>query len=195
MNDQKLLNAIGGINPKYVNDSEASHSATHKIKLFRTPRIAAAIIAACICLTGITALAASGALTGFFKDIFRWDGAVVGTAYENATDEISVTADVSNDTIMIVLTIANAKAVPYSEIDTIRLKDFSILDSSDHIVVNDQSTDAVLLINGKAQVSFPVSDLPAGNYHLMIKQFEGGKKADQPLPINGEWECEFVIIK
>ncbi len=195
MNEQKLLNAIGGINPKYIADSESSHSATHKIKLFRTPRIAAAIIAACVCITGITALAASGTMTGFFKDIFSWNGAVVGTSYENATDEINVTADVTKDSILITMTVINPQAVPYSEFDTIRLKNFSIMDSSDNIVAKDQSTDTVLLTDGEAQILYPASDLPAGKYRLTISQFEGGKKADQPLPLNGEWVCEFTITR
>ena len=195
MNAQKLLNAIGGINPKYITDSESSHSATHKIKLFRTPRIAAAIIAACVCITGITALAASGTMTGFFKDIFSWNGAVVGTSYENATDEINVTADVTKDSILITMTVINPQAVPYSEFDTIRLKNFSIMDSSDNIVAKDQSTDTVLLTDGEAQILYPASALPAGKYRLTISQFEGGKKADQPLPLNGEWVCEFTIIR
>ncbi len=195
MNEQKLLNAIGEINPKYINDSETSNSVEHKIKLFRAPRIAAAIIAACVCLSGITALAASGTLTGFFKDIFSWNGAVVGTSYEDATAEINVTADVIDDNILITMTAVNAQAVPYSEFDTIRLKDFSIMDSSDHIIARDQRTDAVMLIDGTAQILYPASDLPAGKYRLKISQFEGGKKADQPLPLSGEWVCEFTITR
>lgn len=59
----------------------------------------------------------------------------------------------------------------------------------------DQSTDAVMLIDGTAQILYPASDLPAGKYRLKISQFEGGKKADQPLPLSGEWVCEFTITR
>ena len=37
---------------------------------------------------------------GFFRDVKRWDGAVVGTAYENATNEISVTAVRQDDQLL-----------------------------------------------------------------------------------------------
>lgn len=46
----------------------------------------------CLCLTGVTALAATGKLQGFFSDITGWNGAVVGTSYEQATKELEVKA-------------------------------------------------------------------------------------------------------
>lgn len=54
------------------------------------PLIVTASLVVCFCLLGATVLAASGQLKGFFKDIVRWDGAVIGTSYEQATDEISL---------------------------------------------------------------------------------------------------------
>ena len=45
-------------------------------KMFKRPMVVAASFALCVCLTGVTALAATGKLEGFFKDVKRWDGAV-----------------------------------------------------------------------------------------------------------------------
>ena len=44
---------------------------------FGKPAATAAAVALCICLTGMTAAAATGKLQGLFKDIIRWDGAIV----------------------------------------------------------------------------------------------------------------------
>ena len=35
-------------------------------------------------------------------------------------------------------------------------------------------------------------NVPEGSYKLRISEIVGSKKADQPLPIHGNWECEFV---
>ena len=35
-------------------------------------------------------------------------------------------------------------------------------------------------------------NLPDEQYKLVINEFAGSKKADQPLPIKGTWECSFV---
>ena len=70
---------------------------------------------------GVTTLAATGKLEGFFKDIKRWDGAIVGTSYEQATDEIDVSviegySEMTTDNNFVVLTIkiVNNSGEPYN---------------------------------------------------------------------------------
>lgn len=53
----------------------------------KRPAVIAAVIAACICLCAAGAAVGNA---GFFRDVTRWDGAVIGTAYEQATEEIAV---------------------------------------------------------------------------------------------------------
>jgi len=36
-----------------------------------------------------------------------------------------------------------------------------------------------------------LNDIEAGSYKLVVNTFVSEKKADQPLNINGVWECEF----
>ncbi len=55
----------------------------------------------CISLTGVTTLAATGTLQGFFKDIMGWNGAVVGTIYEQASDEIELSVIGVTDQLMV----------------------------------------------------------------------------------------------
>lgn len=53
--------------------------------LFRKPMVAAAVLAACLCVTGVSAMAATGKLSGFFQDVKGMFGAVTGTTYEQST--------------------------------------------------------------------------------------------------------------
>ena len=55
-------------------------------------RIAGILIFTIVLLCAVlpNAMAASGMLKGFFRDVKRPDGAVIGTTYEQATDEIAI---------------------------------------------------------------------------------------------------------
>ena len=195
MKEHELLEAVGGINSKYVEESETSYTTVKRFDLFRIPRVAVAAIALCVCMTGITALAATGVLQGFFKDIFRWDGAVVGTAYENASDELNVNADYENGKLIVTVKAVDPSMAPYSEIETIRLKNYKIVDESGNVVTDNQSSDLVEIHDGEAIIVITQLSDYEGEYQLIISEFEGGKKAEQPLPISGEWECRFNITK
>jgi len=46
--------------------------------------------------------------------------------------------------------------------------------------------------NGKITVAIPLETLESGSYKLIVDSFVGGSKADQPLEIHGNWECEFM---
>lgn len=195
MKDHELLEAVGGINSRYVEESETSCSTAKKVGLFHIPRVAAAAIALCFGLTGITVLAATGVMQGFFKDIFRWDGAVVGTSYEDATDELNVSAAYENGNLLVTVIAVDPGVAPYSEIENIRLKSYKIVDASGNTVVENQASDAVDILDGEAKIMISLSAISEGSYQLIVSEFEGGKKADQPLPISGEWKLIFDVAK
>ena len=52
------------------------------IKNFKRPVIAIASLVLIVCLSGMAVWATAGKQQGFFKDITRWDGAVIGLVYE-----------------------------------------------------------------------------------------------------------------
>ena len=57
--------------------------------------------------------------------------------------------------------------------------------------VSEGSAASAEVVNRHAAVSIQLDDLDSGSYSLMIRAFVGEKKAEQPLNINGSWECEF----
>lgn len=47
------------------------------------------------------------------------------------------------------------------------------------------------VLNGQSAMIIDLNDIEAGSYKLVVYTFVSEKKADQPLNINGTWECEF----
>lgn len=171
-------------------------SKTHKnntTKSFKKYMIAASL-ALCVCLTGATTLAATGKLQGFFKDITRWDGAVVGTSYEQATDEINVSVIAATDELIVTAKMVNPTSAPYSFFETFGIESFEIVDSEGKTVIEGEysTTKMTEILRDKAIISIPLDNLATDTYKLIITEFVGASKADQPLVISGNWECEFI---
>ena len=174
-----------------MEESEMNKKTTGK--KMRKPMVVAVSLAVCGCITGITALAATGHLQGFFKDKTRWDGAVVGTTYEQATDEINVSVASGEGAITLTAEFVNPKAAPYGFISEFGITDYTISDANGNVLVKNGKTAMTAISEGKAEFVIPADNLGKGDYSLNISQFTGGSKADQPLPINGQWVCGFKI--
>ncbi len=163
------------------------------IKNFRMkPIVAIAVMAFCLCITGITAYAATEKLEGFFKDIKKWNGAIVGTSYEQATDEINVQIQKVSEELNLVITMVNPEEAPYSSFETLGIENYTILNSDESVIVEGKTTDMVEIVDSKVMTSISLKNIPSGAYKLVITEFVGGAKAEQPLIISGTWECEFV---
>ena len=166
---------------------------SNKNQVWRKPLAMAASFAVCICVMGVTALAANGQLQGFFKDKTNWNGAVVGTTYEQATDEIEVAVvGVTNGSVELQVMLKNPNAAPYRYIELFGVDRYRILDMNGDAVMEASGMERSSIREGQVNLSINVEELPEGTYVLEISSFVGEKKADQPLPIKGLWECEFV---
>ncbi len=159
--------------------------------LWKKPMLAVASFALCLCLTGITTLASTGKLQGFFKDIVGWNGAIIGTSYEQATDEIHLSVEVVSDKLTVLAEMVNPEVVPYMTFDSFGIEDYEIVDMNGKVLLHGKTTELVELMEGKATISIPINSLSSGNYKLVVSEFVGSSKADQPLVISGNWECEF----
>lgn len=177
---------------KKIEEKEYTTMTKKTNKYFKKPLATAAAVAVCICLTGVTALAATDKLEGFFKDITRWDGAVTGTVYEQATDEIEMEVLEVTDSLTVVATIVDPTIVPYMTFDEMRIGSYKIVDSVGTVVMEDVSNEMLPYENGQITVSISLENLESGTYKLIVDSFVGGSKADQPLTMNGNWECEFT---
>ena len=157
---------------------------------FGKSAVSFAALAVCLTLT-VTALAGSDSVKGFFRDITNWQGAIVGTSYEQATNEIAMTATVSGDALTVLVAFADPQAIPYKYAETLGIAAYSILDTNGK-VVKEGSAAPVEIVNGQAAIHLPLDDLGNGTYKLAVTAFVSEKKADQPLNLNGSWESAFT---
>lgn len=172
-------------------------SDTRKERIMKSKTVfkkrTAILVALALCLAlSVTALGATGVLGGFFRDVTNRQGAVVGTAYEQATDEINVKAAVNGDALTVFAVFVDPQMFPYREAELLRIADYKIVNADGKVVKEGAETDASEVIDGQAAVAIPLADLADGDYTLIISAFVTEKKADQPLPLSGSWICTFT---
>jgi len=157
---------------------------------FRKP--AAVFVAAALCLSlTVTTLAATGVLKGYFRDITNWQGAIVGISYEQATDEIGMELTVNSNELTALVTFLNPQDLPCRETEKLGIAAYGIVDANGD-VVKEGAAESTEVVNGQAAVSIKLDDIDSGNYKLIVTAFVSEKKADQPLHLNGHWECAFT---
>ena len=172
-----------------------------KITTKRTLAIAA-VLALCLITVCMTPLANS--IKGFFSDIVRFDGAITGTQYENATNDIKVdvlevTSENGNVIIPLELSFENPTEAPFPYIQEIAISEYKILDNSDKVISKEKiSVDEAskgIVSNGTVLVELSTADkkMTSGEeYTIVIEKMYGLSKADAPLHITGTWECNFI---
>lgn len=164
--------------------------STMKNNVFRKSAAVAAAVVICLSLS-VTALAATGVLKGSFRDIMNWQGAVVGTSYEQATDEISMSVTVNGQELTVQATFADPQMAPYVYSERLGITHYRIVDENGK-AVKEGAAESVEVVNGQAAVKITLDDIDCGRYKLIVSAFVSEKKADQPLNINGNWECVFT---
>ena len=158
--------------------------------LFKKP--AAVFVAVVLCLSlSVAGLAAAGVLQGFFQDVTDSRGAVVGTTYESASDEISISATANGNELTILAAFADPQAAPYADIERLGIAAYRIVDAGGN-AVKEGSAEAVEVVDGLADIRIDLGSLDGGSYTLSVTAFVSEKTADQPLTINGSWECSFT---
>ena len=161
----------------------------HTKKQVRWPAVMAAVLALCVCLPA-AGMAMGNA--GFFRDVMRGT-AVVGTEYENATGEIAVDADFDHGELIVTANLLVPDAFPYRECEELAVGSYRIMIGDGKIVAEGEKSESASKINGQAVIRIPVEALNPGEYTLQIDAFIGSKKAEQPLPLKGLWECKLTI--
>jgi len=169
-----------------VRKEEKKHMSFKKIMTI------AASLVLCLCVTGVTALAASGKLEGYFKDIIGWNGAVTGTSYEQATDELEISITEVSEELVVEVKMLKAEEAPYRYFELFGINTYEIRDNQNNVILKGTASEMVGITDGKACINLPVNSLLNGDYKLLVTEFVGSSKADQPLVVNGTWECSFT---
>ena len=164
----------------------------NKNTFFKRPMAAVASFALCLCLAGVSALATTGKLEGYFKDIKNWNGAIVGTSYEQATDEVEINVIDATDELTVKLTMLKPNDPPYSVFQTFGIEEYKIVDANGNTVIENEMLEMQMVDGSTATVKIPLNGISEGTYRLIVSKLIGGAKAEQPLVLSGNWECEFA---
>jgi len=183
---------------KEIKNMEAYAMNKPKTTVKRTIVLAAVIA---LCSITVTMTLSANSIKGFFGDILRFDGAVIGTQYENATNDIKVevlesTAE-SRNSIPLSLTFEDPTEAPFPFIEEIVVSEYRILDSKSKEIVKTKLSaadgDKGAVCDGKVLVNLSIGSTnlePDKEYTLVIEKMYGLSKADAPLHITGTWECK-----
>ena len=184
-----------------IKNMEESTMSKPKTTTKRTLAIAA-VLALCLVTVCMTPLANS--IRGFFSDIIRFDGAITGTQYENATNDIKVdvldvTSENGNVIIPLELSFENPTEAPFPYIQEVAVSEYKIVDSNNKDIiktkVSAEDGEKGTINNGKVLVNLSLNDakLKSGKeYTIVIEKMYGLSKADAPLHITGTWKCSFT---
>lgn len=152
----------------------------------------AAVLAVC----AVTVVSA-GALTGYFNDVKNFSGAIVGTEYINATNDIQMNVLETNaEYITLDISFVNPSEAPFAFIQKLAVTEYIVLDQNNNEVfaVNsdiENSLAAIIEADG-ALIKLPTKNLNLEEtYTLKINTIYGLAKAEQPLKITGDWKSEF----
>lgn len=174
-----------------IETGEQNMSKKNVMKFTGRPMATAAALVLCLCLTGVTVLAATGKLEGFFKDVKRWNGVVIGTIYEQATDEIKINIIEVTDELTVEISMVDLNAVPYSTFELFGVAEYKIVDMDGKKILEVDEAVMAEISSGKAVIHIPAKEVPEGEYRLIISEMMGSAKADQPLVLKGKWESSF----
>lgn len=162
----------------------------YKKTRFSVQKPLAMLAAAAMCAVCAVGAVAAGR-SGVFKNVTGWLGTVTGTRYEQAAAEITAGAAYADGALTVNVQFATPAEPPYSELETIAIAEYQILDSTGETVAAGGLTEVASVEDGIAEVKISCN-LAAGQYTLRIESFVGGSKADAPLPITGGWDCPFT---
>lgn len=207
MRGEDIFAALGNINAQYIQEA---HAYTAEENASRTRRftwagksIAAAAALFCVLAIGQTSFADS--VKGFFRDVFRWDGAIVGSEYLCADGEILLLTDKpvfeeGQWRLPLTVSFVFKEEAPFRSTESIVLESYRITDASGKTVASvtgeEQKIISGVVQDGSIKLKLPLQTekLMAGeSYTLHIDAFTSVKKADAPLPIQGNWSCTFMM--
>ena len=160
-------------------------------KRWRFPSVTAAAAALALFFCGAAVSAA--VKNGYFQDIKDKFGTVTGTEYNQASDEIQVSVGSAAGELTVLVSFIDQSLPPYSECEEFGIGSFQIVGASGESVVEGAVEPLSAIYDGRSEIRIPVDELEKGSYKLVITTFIGGGKADQPLKINGLWECDFTV--
>ena len=187
MKRNDITNALNMLDDDMVERTyELRTNEKKRAKTISAKRIIA-LAAAVVAVGSVTAFALSD--RGFFSDVKNWRGAITGTEYNNATNEIEFDVASSQNAVVLTASLLYAESAPYKYLEELSFE--YIITDYDGKVVAEGTTAPVAISECLTEATIPVESLKRGAYSIEIKKLIGSSKADADLPISGDWKIDF----
>lgn len=185
LTDSARARIVGNVRNQMMKESEEKEMEKSRNHFRKTALIAAAA-ALSLCFTA--ALAAG--VAGHFRDVRTRTGTVTGTAYEQAAEEIGVTAAPCEGGITVRAVFNDPGQFPYRELEKLSVGSGRICGEDGAVIARWTDAGAAEVTDGVAVLTIPAEVTAGQRYTLTVDFFVGESKADAPLEIRGPWECE-----
>ena len=191
MKREDIYDAMNWIDDEFVVNAETiKKRGGISMKRKKTIAICAAVVI--LAVFGVSVYA--GASGAWMKDIKNLSGAITGQVYNDADAEIKlsiISADADGFTVEAV--VAEPDKPPYIVIDFLKLDKFTVTDENGKIIAENNASESGEFVNGCASIYVPADISDADTIFLNADRLVGSAKAEQPLDINGSWECSFEV--
>ena len=81
---------------------------------------------------------------------------------------------------------------PYTMFEQVGIHTAKIVDVNGKAIEKDITSELAEVQDGKVIIRISFGNVPSESYKLQISELVGSAKADQPLVLHGDWECEFT---
>lgn len=188
------FNLKNAINKTEINKLEGK-CMNKNMSMFKRMGMIAAVVSICL----ITVVAANPE-KGFFKDVARFDGAIVGTEYLNAQNEVTFKVikneiEEGSDTFELEVEFLNKDVAPFKYIQELAIPEYIVIDENGKEILNVENSleNAAKAKVEDGRVSLKLSKPQTANEKLFIEieNIYGLAKAEQPLKISGGWKLKF----
>lgn len=178
--------------PQELNENFIKEFSERRVSRHMKPKFAAAVaVPLMLAIAGTGAYAVSK--NGYFRDKTNVFGTVTGETYENASEEIDIQAKYDSEAFDVKVVFKDPNAAPYKYEETLDIGSFTVIAQEDGSEVVCGEVEPVAVNGGTAELKIPVGELKSGSYSICISSFIGGKKAEQPLEIKGNWSLGIDI--
>lgn len=186
------------VNKKEINKLEGRSMNKYKnVDWIKRAATIAAVVSICL----ITVVAANPE-KGFFKDVTRFDGAIRGTEYVNAQNEVTfkvIQDEEGNETFELEVEFVKKDVAPFKYIQEIVIPEYKIVNEKDEEILSvknslENATKATVE-DGKVLLKLTIpeeitSQIESQKHFIEIENIYGLAKTEQPLKISGGWKVE-----
>ena len=133
---------------------------------------------------------------GHYVEYVNKHGKEMALRYHTSAREIKMRVGYVEDILIVTLELGYPKAMPFAELETIRLGKFTVSDSSGEVLITQEQSEAFPIESGTITVTMELTGadrLGTGIYSLHVENLIGEKAEAEPVDLVGPWDFSFAL--